>query len=124
MCYKKLNSITLESNIKITNKMAIEIKKSILAQQVQDGWKRKALAEHYGLPETQMAQVLRNAGLKIRKFHAPKYQLVDDTNSEELVEITNEGNDVVVGEDVNVLQEDTQQEVATPVTTEEPTAGW
>lgn len=104
--------------------MAIEIKKSILAQQVQDGWKRKALAEHYGLPETQMAQVLRNAGLKIRKFHAPKYQLVDDTNSEELVEITNEGNDVVVGEDVNVLQEDTQQEVATPVTTEEPTAGW
>ena len=104
--------------------MAIEIKKSILAQQVQDGWKRKALAEHYGLPETQMAQVLRDAGLQIRKFHAPKYQLVDDTNSEELVEITNEGNDVVVGEDVNVLQEDTQQEVATPVTTEEPTAGW
>ena len=104
--------------------MAIEIKKSILAQQVQDGWKRKALAEHYGLPETQMAQVLRDAGLQIRKFHAPKYQLVDDTNSEELVEITNEGNDVVVGEDVNVLQEDTQQEVATPVTTEEPTVGW
>ena len=104
--------------------MAIEIKKSILTQQVQDGWKRKALAEHYGLPETQMAQVLRNAGLQIRKFHAPKYQLVDDTNSEELVEITNEGNDVVVGEDVNVLQEDTQQEVVTPVTTEEPTAGW
>lgn len=104
--------------------MAIEIKKSILAQQVQDGWKRKALAEHYGLPETQMAQVLRDAGLQIRKFHAPKYQLVDDTNSEELVEITNEGNDVVVGEDVNVLQEDTQQEVVTPVTTEEPTAGW
>ena len=104
--------------------MAVEIKKSILVQQVQDGWKRKALAEHYGLPETQMAQVLRNAGLKIRKFHAPKYQLVDDTNSEELVEITNEGNDVVVGEDVNVLQEDTQQEVATPVTTEEPTVGW
>ena len=104
--------------------MAIEIKKSVLAQQVEDGWKRKALAEHYGLPETQMAQVLRDAGLQIRKFHAPKYQLVDDTNSEELVEITNEGNDVVVGEDVNVLQEDTQQEVATPVTTEEPTAGW
>ena len=104
--------------------MAVEIKKSVLTQQVQDGWKRKALAEHYGLPETQMAQVLRDAGLQIRKFHAPKYQFVDDTNSEESVEITNEGNDVVVGEDVNVLQEDTQQEVATPVTTEEPTAGW
>ena len=72
--------------------MAVEIKKSILAQQVQDGWKRKALAEHYGLPETQMAQVLRNAGLQIRKFHAPKYQLVDDT-----IEVVEE----VTGEDVN-----------------------
>ena len=105
--------------------MVIEIKKSILAQQVQDGWKRKALAEHYGLPETQMAQVLRDAGLQIRKFHAPKYQFVDDTNSEESVEITNEGNDVVVGEDVNVLQEDTQQiEVTTPVTAQETASGW
>ena len=72
--------------------MAVEIKKSILTQQVQDGWKRKALAEHYGLPETQMAQVLRNAGLQIRKFHAPKYQLVDDT-----IEVVEE----VTGEDVN-----------------------
>ena len=72
--------------------MAVEIKKSVLAQQVQEGWKRKALAEHYGLPETQMAQVLRNAGLQIRKFHAPKYQLVDDT-----IEVVEE----VTGEDVN-----------------------
>ena len=103
--------------------MAVEIKKSILAQQVQDGWKRKALAEHYGLPETQMAQVLRNAGLQIRKFHAPKYQFVDDTQSETTESIV-EGSDVVVGEDVNVLQENTQQEVVTPVTTQEPAAGW
>ena len=104
--------------------MAVEIKKSVLVQQVQDGWKRKALAEHYGLPEAQMAQVLRNAGLQIRKFHAPKYQLVDDTDSEESVEVTNEGNNEVVGEDVNVLQENTQQEVVTPVTTEKPATGW
>ena len=105
--------------------MAVEIKKSVLAQQVQEGWKRKALAEHYGLPEAQMAQVLRDAGLQIRKFHAPKYQLVDDTNSEELAETIDGGNDVVVGEDVNVLQEDTQQEeVTTPVATQEPSAGW
>ena len=104
--------------------MAVEIKKSILAQQVEDGWKRKALAEHYGLPEAQMAQVLRDAGLQIRKFHAPKYQLVDDTESETTEDII-EGNDVVVGEDVNVLQEDTQQiEVTTPVTAQEPAAGW
>ena len=103
--------------------MAVEIKKSILAQQVQDGWKRKALAEHYELPEAQMAQVLRDAGLQIRKFHAPKYQFVDDTQSETTESIV-EGSDVVVGEDVNVLQENTQQEVVTPVTTEKPAAGW
>lgn len=103
--------------------MAVEIKKSILAQQVQDGWKRKALAEHYGLPEAQMAQVLRNAGLQIRKFHAPKYQFVDDTQSETTESIV-EGSDVIVGEDVNVLQENTQQEVVTPVTTEKLATGW
>ena len=105
--------------------MAVEIKKSILAQQVEDGWKRKALAEHYGLPEAQMAQVLRDAGLQIRKFHAPKYQLVDDTDPEESVEVTNEGSNEVVGEDVNVLQEEnTQEEITTQATTQEPAAGW
>ena len=72
--------------------MVVEIKKSVLAQQVQEGWKRKALADHYGLSEVQMADVLRKAGLKIRKFHAPKYQLVDDT-----IEVVEE----VTGEDVN-----------------------
>ena len=61
----------------------------------------------------------------IRKFHAPKYQLVDDTDSSESVEVTNEGSNEVIGEDVNVLQEDTQQiEVTTPVTAQKPAAGW
>ena len=96
--------------------MAVEIKKSILAQQVEDGWKRSTLAEHYGLPEAQMAQVLRDAGLKIRKFHAPKYQLVDDT--------TEEVNNEVIGEDVNTLTESVVEEIETPVTTEKPAAGW
>ena len=88
--------------------MVVEIKKSILAQQVEEGWKRAALAEHYGLPEAQMAQVLRDAGLKIRKFHAPKYQLVDDT----IEEVDNE----VVGEDVNTLTESVTEEEVTEET--------
>lgn len=83
--------------------MAVEIKKSILTQQVEEGWKRAALAEHYGLPEAQMAQVLRDAGLQIRKFHAPKYQLVDDT----IEEVDNE----IMGEDVNTLTESVVEEV-------------
>ena len=80
--------------------MAVEIKLSVLTEQVNEGWKRAALAEHYGLPETQMAQVLRDAGLKIRKFHAPKYQLVDDT-----VDNT-EG----IGEDINVVSNEITEE--------------
>ena len=104
--------------------MAVEIKKSVLAQQVEEGWKRKALAEHYGIPETQMAEVLRKAGLKIRKFHAPKYQFIDDTESETTEGII-EGTDIAVGEDVNVLQEEnTQEEITTQATTQEPAAGW
>ena len=80
--------------------MAVEIKLSVLTEQINEGWKRTALAEHYGLPEAQMAQVLRDAGLKIRKFHAPKYQLVDDTvdNTEE------------IGEDINVVSNEITEE--------------
>ena len=71
-----------------------QIRASVLAQQVDEGWKRKALAEHYGLPETQMAQLLKDAGLTIRKFHAPKYQLIEDR----------EDNTEEAGEDVNVVE--------------------
>ena len=108
--------------------MAIEIKKSILAQQVQDGWKRKALAEHYGLPETQMAQVLRDAGLQIRKFHAPKFELEDDMEVSEEVHT-----DVNTDEELESLQhahESIQQEeeLIEEVQEEAPivpeTAGW
>lgn len=80
--------------------MAVEIKKSILTEQVNSGWKRKALAEYYGLPETQMAQVLKDAELQIRKFHAPKYQLIDDSVEEQVIE-----NNVEEGEDVSTLVE-------------------
>ena len=91
--------------------MAVEIKKSILTQQVQDGWKRKALAEYYELPETQMAQVLKDAGLKIRKFHAPKYQLVDDTvhNTEEIGEDINVVSNEITEETVEVREEATTE---------------
>lgn len=101
--------------------MAVEIKKSVLTQQVQDGWKRKALAEHYEIPEMQMAQVLRQAGLKIRKFHAPKYLFVDDTVSTENVAEYNE-----VAEDLIDISDsiEVEEEVATSVVTQEPAAGW
>ena len=58
--------------------MAIQITQSDLQSKVQEGWKKAALAEHYGLPMTQMGRVLKDAGLTIRKFHAPKYELIRD----------------------------------------------
>lgn len=91
--------------------MAVEIKLSVLTEQVNQGWKRTALAEHYGLPEAQMAQVLRDAGLKIRKFHAPKYQLVDDTvdNVQETGEDVSVVNNEVTAEPVEIGEEVTTE---------------
>lgn len=65
-------------NITILNKMAVPIKKSILSAQVEEGMKKAELAAHYELPVAQMTKVLKAAGLKIRKFHAPKFELEDD----------------------------------------------
>ena len=83
----------------MTEETIPQIRISVLTEQVEQGWKRKALAEHYGLPETQMAQVLKDSGLRIRKFHAPKYQLIDDRI--ETIENLEE-----VGEDINVVESD------------------
>ncbi len=57
---------------------AIKISKVDLAQKVEEGWKKPQLAEHYSLPMAQMTKVLQAAGLQIRKFHAPRFELVDE----------------------------------------------
>lgn len=66
--------------------MARQITISDLRSKVDEGWKKQALADHYGLPMAQMTKLLQIAGLKIRKFHAPLYTLVDDTVSTEVQE--------------------------------------
>lgn len=58
--------------------MAIQISFADLSAKVNQGWKKDALASHYNLPMSQMTQVLKDANLKIRKFHKPKYELVYD----------------------------------------------
>lgn len=58
--------------------MAVQVTRQDLTNKVQEGWKKKALAEHYGLSVMQMTQLLKDAELTIRKFHAPKYILVDE----------------------------------------------
>ncbi len=61
----------------------VRITKQDLEQKVQEGWKKDQLAEHYGLPVAQMTKVLKEAGLTIRKFHKPKYVLVDTEETQE-----------------------------------------
>lgn len=86
--------------------MAVTITKQDLEQKVQEGWKKKALAEHYGLPVAQMTKVLQQAGLRIRKFHAPKFVLVD-----EAVDETSENYERAI-EDIPVeIQEEVIQDI-------------
>ena len=86
---------------------------------VNEGKKRNEIAAHYGLKEAQVAKLLKAAGLKIRKFHLPTF---------ELVELAAEG--VQVGETIQVTDEATAEEVtaqAEPVTEEPaqvPGKGW
>jgi heterodisulfide reductase subunit C len=56
----------------------IEIRLSTLRQQVEEGWKKAQLAEHYGISVLEMGKHLKNAGLKIRKFKEAKATLIND----------------------------------------------
>lgn len=63
-------------------KEPVKIILSVLKKQVEEGMKKKELAEYYGIPETQMTKALKAAGLKIRKFHLPSFKLVEETEDE------------------------------------------
>ena len=101
-----------------------QVKKSELTAMVNEGKKRNEIAAHYGLKEAQVAKLLKAAGLKIRKFHLPTFELVDDTVEENApmmdVLVTQEIMDmnphlaaegVQVGETLQVTEEATAEEV-------------
>ena len=112
-----------------------QVKKSELTAMVNEGKKRNEIAAHYGLKEAQVAKLLKAAGLKIRKFHLPTFELVDDTVEENAqmmdVLVTQEIMDmnphlaaegVQVGETLQVTEEATAEEVTAQAeaVTEEP----
>ena len=112
-----------------------QVKKSELTAMVNEGKKRNEIAAHYGLKEAQVAKLLKAAGLKIRKFHLPTFELVDDTVEEEAtmmdIPVTQEVLDmnpdlaaegVQVGETIQVTAEATAEEIAAQreAATEEP----
>lgn len=98
----------------------IQIKKSVLAQQVEQGMKKDELATHYGVKVSEMTRILKQANLKIRKFHLPTYQFIDDTAIEvvETQEVTEEAiaETVETAEAVEVPEEEV---VETQVVAEE-----
>jgi hypothetical protein len=49
-----------------------------LTEQVEAGMKKNEIAEFYSLPISQVTALLKQAGLKIRKFHAKKFELIMD----------------------------------------------
>lgn len=73
----QLNSVTEVTPVAQTTKTAKAISKVELASMVESGTKKEAIAAHYGLNVAQTTKLLKSAGLKIRKFHAPSFTLVD-----------------------------------------------
>lgn len=63
--------------------MTTETKKEVIVseftKQVESGMKRAELASYYSLPETNIAAILKQLGLTIKKTQTPKYTLVFDT---------------------------------------------
>lgn len=68
-------------------KEPVKITLTELKKQVENGMKRKELAEYYGIPETQMAKALKSVGLTIRKFHLPAFEIVADEKEDKAPEI-------------------------------------
>ena len=106
-----------------------QVKKSELTAMVNEGKKRNEIAAHYGLKEAQVAKLLKAAGLKIRKFHLPTFELVDDTVEETAqmmdIPVTQEVLDMnpdLAAEDVQVTAKATAEEVTAQAeaVTEEP----
>lgn len=60
----------------------VEIRLSTLKEQVKQGMKKKELADHYQISVNAMGNILKQAGLQIRKFHTNKPVLIDDTKPE------------------------------------------
>ena len=102
-----------------TQPVSIDI--TVLTEQVNKGMKKAELAEFYGIPVTQMTSALKQAGLKIRKFHHPKFVLVNNNNTvgdtaNAVKEEDSKEDNLVVG-DLFSQGEEIQEE---PVVTQEP----
>ncbi len=65
------------NNVASTTKTAKTVSKAQLTAMVDSGSKKQEIAEYYGLNMAQTTNLLKSAGLKIRKFHAPAFIIVE-----------------------------------------------
>ena len=91
------------SNLEKTTK---KVSLKTLKEQVEKGMKKEELAKFYNLPVAQVTKMLKAAGLKIRKFHEPAFELINDEFIEEPIvsenqEVSNE----------NVIEEKDNEEI-------------
>jgi hypothetical protein len=56
----------------------VQIVPSVFKAQVEKGMKRAELAAHYNLPETNIASILKQLGLTIKKLQVPKFVIVEE----------------------------------------------
>lgn len=86
-----------------------------LKKQVEEGMKLVELAEFYGLPKSQMQKALKMQGLKIRKFHNPKFVFAHSEVQDEVVP-EQEENNVDNTEDLYDLEEVKELPISNTVT--------
>ncbi len=102
----------------------VKINIATLTKQVEEGMKKPALATLYGLSQVQMGKALKDAGLKIRKFHAPAFELVSDDTTDSVIDSAEPANlDAPVEEEevATELEETVIEETATEDSAEEST---
>ena len=100
----------------------VKIVPSVLRKQVEDGWKMKPLADHYGLPVSQMKRALKSLDLTIRKFHAPKFVIVEEEVTEEVAQAEVEAVEGTLEEatpEVEEVEAELEEEVEEESTQEE-----
>lgn len=94
---------------------AVKVSRKALTELVEKGMKKPQLAEHFGVSQSAMTSLLKEAGLKIRKFHNSKPVLVDDLEEESnnTETVTTEATEAVQAvESEDNTQDQSQEEVA------------
>lgn len=94
----------------------VKISPKDFKEKVNQGWKREELMQHYGIKSSDVTSILKQLGLTIRKFHKPRFELVDEEEGE--IQHTVTATDVANNPDAGLAEGETvgiKEEVSPPV---------